>query len=174
MRWFMQEVVIDSAACVGLLSRRYYRPHGAVNGDHIHTLRPPPDRSFNISTDVLLRADQCSLPGHRKDPHMSGANPPPVDEDAAVHKSPAQHRRQELLAALGATHLTVYMGKVVPGWYTRPKVGRRARACPQDTPRYTLLDVLLAVCPMALQASIRQPYLHNVMRGRPCCIGLPC
>jgi hypothetical protein len=30
----------------------------------------------------------------------------------------------ELLAALGGSHLTSYMGKVVPGWYQRPKVGK--------------------------------------------------
>jgi hypothetical protein len=32
-----------------------------------------------------------------------------------------QHQAQ-LLAALGGSHLTSYMGKVVPGWEQRPKV----------------------------------------------------
>jgi hypothetical protein len=30
----------------------------------------------------------------------------------------------QLLAALGGSHLTSYMGKVVPGWEQRPKVRR--------------------------------------------------
>jgi hypothetical protein len=36
----------------------------------------------------------------------------------------------DVLAALGGSHLTYYMGKLVPGWYHRPKVGVDD-ACPQ-------------------------------------------
>jgi hypothetical protein len=36
--------------------------------------------------------------------------------------------QSQLLAALGASHLTSYMGKVVRGWEQRPKVGEGCRA----------------------------------------------
>jgi hypothetical protein len=88
----------------------------------------------------LLVTVPCDLPGHDQPEARAGLRRglggAPQAAAAAAEAAGGEGRkgpagpldRAQLLAALGGSHLTSYMGKVVPGWYQRPKVGGGAAA----------------------------------------------
>jgi hypothetical protein len=111
---------------------RYYaqRQQVPASGDLLHSLLVPPHQSI-LSQHLLLQSEGCCLPGYRQNPG-NGIHPRvqrSASPDAQRPDSPAGNHLQRSISALGAVHLTSYMGKEVPGWYQRPKVGPGASAC---------------------------------------------
>lgn len=100
------------------------------SADTIYTLVPDPFCPFH--QPALLRDEPCDLP--MDDDHEilkglltdeSAADTPPAVAAESTEGGPAGEGpldQAQLLAALGGSHLSSYMGKEVPGWERRPKV----------------------------------------------------
>jgi hypothetical protein len=110
-----------------------------ANADIIETLVQDLGEMEDLDQPNLLLDEPCDLPA--KDITTDAEDLPAAQSVTGTSTAAAADGaksgqagvgaldQSQLLAALGGTHLTSYMGKVVPGWEQRPKVGEGCRAC---------------------------------------------